>query len=120
VRRHSRIWPKELTTTKTILSRLRKLENGHLPPVETEAGRRVREANERLRQRIAKANERLKAFDHESPEQQLRVLTESERMALSGLTLGQRIRHHTQRRRDWMAEIGRRNATAGSRDALKP
>jgi hypothetical protein len=105
---------------RTILNRLRKLEQGHLPPVEAEAGRRAREANERLRQRITNANERLKAFDHESPEQQLRVLTESERMALSGLTLGQRIRHHTQRRRDWMAEIGRRNATADSRDALQP
>jgi hypothetical protein len=43
-------------------------------------------------------------------------LTESERATLSALTLGQRIRYHTERRRDWMAEISRRNATADSRD----
>jgi hypothetical protein len=32
-------------------------------------------------------------------------LTESERAALSGLTLGQRIHYHTQRQRNWMVDI---------------
>jgi hypothetical protein len=101
---------------RTILNRLRKLEHGHLPPVETEACRRAREANERLCQRIAKANQRLKALGHESAVPEMPELTESERATLSALTLGQRIRYHTERRRDWMAEISRRNATADSRD----
>ena len=104
----------ERTQESVISLNLRRLDADRLL-----ANDRVREANERLRQRIAKANERLKALDHESPEPQLRELTESERASLSGLTLGQRIRHHTQRRRDWMAEIGRRYATAGSPDALQ-
>jgi hypothetical protein len=105
---------------RTILNRLRKLEHGHLSPVETEAGRRVREANERLCRRMTAANERLKALGYEdSPE--IPTLTESEGAALSGLTFRQRIRYHTERRRDWMAEIGWRNTTAGrSSVALRP
>jgi hypothetical protein len=95
VRHHNGIWSKELTI-RTILNRLRKLEEGLLPPVETEAGRRVREANERLRQRMAEANARMRALGHESGPK-MPELTESERAALSSLTLGQRIRYHTQR-----------------------
>jgi hypothetical protein len=106
---------------RTILNRLRKLEHGHLSPVETEAGRRVREANERLCRRMTAAEARMKALGYDSPELQMRELTASERAAPSGLTLGQRIRYHTKRRRDWMAEIGRRNTTAGrSSDAKQP
>jgi len=105
---------------KTLLNRLRKLEEGHLPPVETEAGRRQREANEKLSQRISEANARLRALGHDSPEPQMPSLTESERAALSGLLLGQRIRYYSQRQRDWMAEIGRQNNIAGRRDATQP
>jgi hypothetical protein len=76
-----------------------------LPAVETQAGRREREASERLRQRIAAANARMKALCYESPN--MPKLTESERAELSRLTLGQRIRYHNQRHRDWMAEIAR-------------
>jgi hypothetical protein len=90
---------------KTILSRLRRLENGHLSPLETEAGRRAREANDRLRHRMAAADARMKTPGYESPVLTMRELTGSERPALSGLTLGQRIRYHTQRQRDCMAEI---------------
>jgi hypothetical protein len=51
----------------------------------------------------------------------MRELTESERAALSGLTFGQSIRYHAQRRRDWLAEIRRRNTTAWrSSDAIQP
>jgi hypothetical protein len=82
---------------RTILNRLRKLEHGHLSPVETEAGRRAREASERLRKRMAEANARMKALGHESPGPKMPELAESERAALSGLTLGQRIRYHTER-----------------------
>jgi hypothetical protein len=39
-------------------------------------------------------------------------LTESERAALSGLTLGQRIRYHAQRQREWIAEIDRQNTAS--------
>jgi hypothetical protein len=102
---------------RTILNRLRKLEHGHLSPVETEAGRRVREANEKLRQRIAAADARMKAWGYETSEPETPELTETERTTLSSLTLGQRIRHHTQRRRDWMAEIDGQNAAARLRDA---
>ena len=106
---------------KTILNRLRKLEHGHVSPVETEAGRRVREANERLCRRMTAAEARMKALGYESPAPKMPELTERERAALSGLTLGQMIRYHTQRRRDWMAEIGWRNTTAGrSSDAIQP
>jgi hypothetical protein len=106
---------------RTILNRLRKLEHGHLSPVETEVGRRVREANEKLRQRMAAAEVRMKALGYESPEPQMAELSESERAAISGLMLGQMIRYHTQRRRDWMAEISWRNSTAGrSSDAIQP
>jgi hypothetical protein len=97
---------------KTILNRLRKLENGHMSPVETEAGRRAREAKEQLRQRIAKANERLKALGHESAVQEMPELSESERAAISGLTLGQRIRYHAQRQREWIAEIESQNTAS--------
>ena len=63
----------------------------------------------------------MKALGYESPELQMRELTESERAALSGLTFGQRIRYHAQRRRDWLAEIGLRNTTAWrSSDAIQP
>jgi hypothetical protein len=99
------VWSKERITIKTILSRLRKLENGHLPRVETEGGRRAREANERLNQRLAAARVRMKALGYESPELMMPELTGSERAALTGLTLGQRIRYHAQRHRDWAAEI---------------
>jgi hypothetical protein len=112
VRRHNPIWSKERTTIKTILNRLRKLEEGLLPPVETEAGRRVREANEKLRQRMAAAEARMKAWGYEKPT--IPELTESERAALSGLTLGQRIRYHAQRQRDWTAEIDGQNMAAGA------
>jgi len=64
---------------RTILNRLRKLEHGHLSPVETEAGRRAREANEKLRQRMAAAEARTKALGYEYPEPQMRELTASER-----------------------------------------
>jgi hypothetical protein len=104
---------------KTILSRLRKLENGHLPPVETEAGRRVREANERLCRRMTSAEARMKAMGYESPELQMRELTANEPASHSGLSLGQMIRYHTQRRRDWMAEIGLWNTTGRSSDAIQ-
>jgi len=83
VRCHHRIWSKEVTTTKTILSRLRKLENGRLCPVETEGGWRVREANERLCRRMAAAEARMKALGYESPAPKMPELTESERAALS-------------------------------------
>jgi hypothetical protein len=110
VRRHHRIWSKELTTTKTILSRLRKLENGHLSPVESEAGRRAREANERLHRRMAAANARLKALGDEYSQPEIPALTESERAALSCLTLGQRIRYHAQD-----SENGLRKSTGKTR-----
>ena len=110
MRRHHRIWSKELTTTKTILSRLRKLENGHLSPVESEAGRRAREANERLHRRMAAANARLKALGDEYSQPEIPALTESERAALSCLTLGQRIRYHAQD-----SENGLRKSTGKTR-----
>ena len=99
---------------KTILSRLRKLENGHMSPVETEAGRRAREANERLRHRMAAADARMKAWGFESPVPTMPELTESERAALTGLTLGQKIRYHAQRHRDWTAQIDGQNTAAGA------
>jgi hypothetical protein len=81
----------------TILNRLRKLEEGVRHPVEPEAGRRVRETNERLRQRMVAADARMKALGYEDSEQEMAKLTESERAALSGLTIGQRIRYHSER-----------------------
>jgi hypothetical protein len=74
-----------------------------LPPIETEAGRRERAARERLRQRLAAADARMKAWGYARPE--MPELTERERAALSGLTLGQRIRYQTQRQRDWTVDI---------------
>jgi hypothetical protein len=97
---------------KTILNRLRRLENGHISPVETEAGRRAREASDRLRHRVAAADRRMKALGYKRPE--MPELTESERAALTGLTLGQRIRYHAQRHRDWTAEIDGQNTAAGA------
>ena len=99
---------------KTILNRLRKLENGHISPVETEAGRRAREASDRLRHRMAAADARMKAWGFESPVLTMPELTESERVALTGLTLGQRIRYYAQRHRDWTAEIDGQNTAAGA------
>ena len=96
------------------MNRLRKLENGHLSPVETEAGRRAREANERLCRRMAAADARMKACGFESPVLTLPELTGSERAALTGLTLGQRIRYHAQRHRDWTAEIDGQNTAGGA------
>ena len=98
------MWSKERTTIK-ILNRLRKLEKGHEPPLETEAGRRQRKANEKLRERIAAADARMKALGNEDSEPEMPELTESERAALTGLTLGQRIRYHAERQREWNAEI---------------
>jgi hypothetical protein len=119
VRLHNRIWSKERITIKTILNRLRKLEEGFLPPVETEAGRRVREASEKLRQRMVAAEARLKALGYESPQPQVPELTESEQAALSGLTLGQKIRYQAQRHRDWIAEIDGRNTAAKPTGAVQ-
>jgi hypothetical protein len=99
---------------KTILSRLRKLENGHTSQVETEAGRRAREASDRLRYRMAAADARMKALGNEGSEPEMPELTGSERAALTGLTLGQRIRYHAQRHRDWTAEIDGQNTAAGA------
>lgn len=99
---------------RTILNRLRKLEHGHLSPVETEAGRRAREASDRLRHRMAAADARMKALGNEESEPEIPELTGRERAALTGLTLGQRIRYHAQRHRDWTAEIDGQNAAAGA------
>ena len=77
---------------RMILNRLRKLEHGHLSPVETEAGRRVREANERLSRRMAAADSRLKALGYEMPE-----MSKAERGEPSGLSLGQAIRRRFER-----------------------
>jgi len=118
VRLDSRIWSKG--RMKTILNRLRKLEKGLVPPlglvppVETEAGRRAREANEKLCQRIGAAEARMKALGYECPEPQMPELTESEQAALSRLTLGQRIRYHAQRQRECIAEIDWHNTVAGA------
>ena len=100
---------------KTILNRLRKLENGHLAPVETEAGRRARQANERLNQRLVAASARLRALGcDEFPAPQVAELTESERADFTGSTLGQRIRYHVQRQREWTAEIDGHNTAPGA------
>jgi hypothetical protein len=95
---------------KTILNRLRKLEIGYLSPVETEAGRRPRETNEKLRQRMAAAEARMKALGYEKPT--MPEPTESEQAAIAGLTLGQRIRYHAQRQREWIAEIDGQNTAS--------
>jgi hypothetical protein len=63
---------------------------------------------------MAAANARLKALGDESTERQMPELSERERVALSGLTLGQRIRYHAQRNRDWAAEIDGRNTATGA------
>jgi hypothetical protein len=94
-----------------ILSRLRKLEEGLRAPIETEAGRRAREANDRLNQRLAAAEARMKAWGYESPEPP--ELTETQRAALSRFSLGQRIRYHAQRQREWIAEIDGHTTAAG-------
>ena len=67
--------------TRTIPNRLRKLEHGHLSPVETEAERLVRQANEKLSQRLAAAEARMKAWGHESPGPTMPELTEGDRVA---------------------------------------
>jgi hypothetical protein len=56
----------------------------------------------------------MKALGYQSPELQMRELTESERAALPGLTLGQRIRYHAQRQREWNTEIDGQNTAAGA------
>ena len=91
-----------------------------MSPVETEAGRRAREASERLRERIAAADARMKALGNEDSAPEMPELTESERAALTGLTLGQRIRYHAQRHRDWTAEIDGRNTAAEPSGAVQP
>jgi hypothetical protein len=102
---------------RTILNRLRKLEKGHLSPVESEAGRRAREANEWLCRRMTAADARMKAWGFESPVLTMPELTGSDRAALTGLTLGQRIRYQAQRHRDWTAEIDGQNTAA---EAVQP
>ena len=97
---------------RTILNRLRKLEKGHLSPVESEAGRRAREANEWLCRRMTAADARMKAWGFESPVLTMPELTESERAAFSCLTLGPRIRYHAQRQREWIAEIESQNTAS--------
>jgi hypothetical protein len=56
----------------------------------------------------------MKALGNEDSEPEMPELTESERAALSGLTLGQRIRYHAQRHRDWTAEIDGQNTATGA------
>ena len=115
VRRHNRVWFPERTAMKTILNRLRKLENGHLAPVETETGRRAREANERLRQRMAEGDARLKAMGYEMPK-----MSEAERVELSGLSLGQAIRRRFERHVAKSKETaGQNKVDAALGDALR-
>ena len=63
------------------------------------------------------AEARMKALGYQPPELQMPELTESERAAFSCLTLGQRIRYHAQRQREWNTEIDGQNTAA---DAVQP
>jgi hypothetical protein len=60
------------------------------------------------------AEARMKAWGFESPVLTMPELTGSERAALTGLTLGQKIRYHAQRQREWIAEIDGQNTAGGA------
>jgi hypothetical protein len=61
---------------------------------------------------MAAADARMKALGNEESEPEMPELTGSERAALTGLTLGQKIRYHAQRQREWIVEIDRQNTAA--------
>jgi hypothetical protein len=54
---------------------------------------------------VAAAAARLKIWGYESPVLTMPELTESEQVTLSVFTLGQRIRYHAQRQREWIVEL---------------
>jgi len=63
---------------------------------------------------MAAADARMKACGFESPVLTMPELTETERAAFSCLTLGQRIRYHAQRQREWNTEIDGQNTAASA------